>query len=297
MITRPPGQDPSDEADELYRRASALDPSRPRESVRRAVLAHAAQLSAASGARGKGSRQPTPAAARARWRGAIFGGLAAAALAALVIAPRIFTPGMPKVSAPRPASLDGGGKLSGGAPASLAMGAPPASTRAPPAAFSAQEAPSAGARTDSAREEARVAAAISAAKPAGSSLSGAPAAHLAQQRQAYAAAAPPAPLAGSDTTQPEEAFRQAAAAGDLSALAALRPKQSDINARDGSGRTALMLATVNGQAAAVLALLDYGADPNVADGRGVTPLEAARGAARGADQAAIVAGLLRHGAR
>ena len=293
MITRPPSQDPPDEADELYRRASALDPSRPGESVRRAVLAHAAQLSATSGARAARSRQPTPPASRVRWRGAIFGGLAAAALAALVIAPRIFTPGMPKVSAPPSASLDMRDKLSGGAPASLGMSAPPAPARAPPAAFSAQEAPPAVARTDSAREEVRVAAASSAAKSTGSSLAGAPAAHLAQQRQTYAAPAPTAALAGLDTTQTAEAFRQAAAAGDLSALATLRPRQSDINARDASGRTALMLATVKGQAAAVRALLEYGADPNVADGRGVTPLEAARGA----DQPAIVAELLRHGAR
>jgi hypothetical protein len=40
----PPSQDSDDEADDLYRRASALDPSRPGEAVRRRVLEHAAQL-------------------------------------------------------------------------------------------------------------------------------------------------------------------------------------------------------------------------------------------------------------
>ena len=38
----PPDQDPADDVDAQYRRASAVDPSRPGEAVRRAVLAHAA---------------------------------------------------------------------------------------------------------------------------------------------------------------------------------------------------------------------------------------------------------------
>jgi len=292
MITRPPSQDPPDDADELYRRASALDTSRPGESVRRAVLAHAARLSATREPRRERSLKLNPAARRAHWRGALFGGLAAAALAALVIAPRIFAPGMPKVSAPPRAGLELQGTLSAGAPPPAGVQPVPAS--APPAAFVAEQAPTDAIRTQSARQQARAAVASSAAKSADSSLAVAPAAPSAQQAQAYAAApAVPAALAGRDARQTAEAFRRAAAAGDLSALTALRPEQSDINARDPSGRTALMLATVNGQAAAVLALLDYGADPNVADGRGVTPLEAAREA----DQPSIVAALLRHGAR
>ena len=36
----------TEELDETYRRASALDPSRPSESVRRKVLEHAAALAA-----------------------------------------------------------------------------------------------------------------------------------------------------------------------------------------------------------------------------------------------------------
>jgi len=39
MSKVPPSQDQPDDVDDQYRRASALDPSRPSEAVRRAVLA------------------------------------------------------------------------------------------------------------------------------------------------------------------------------------------------------------------------------------------------------------------
>jgi hypothetical protein len=42
----PHNDEPSDDIDDLYRRAAALDPSRPSERVRDAVLSHAAQLAA-----------------------------------------------------------------------------------------------------------------------------------------------------------------------------------------------------------------------------------------------------------
>ncbi len=51
MNTLPPGQEPHDELDELYRRASERDPSRPSEATRRAVLAHAERVAAAASAR------------------------------------------------------------------------------------------------------------------------------------------------------------------------------------------------------------------------------------------------------
>jgi len=80
MSKVPPSQDQPDDVDDQYRRASALDPSRPSEAVRRAVLAHAAQLVA--------KRATRRAVNQAWWRPAIFGTLAAAALAGLVVAPR-----------------------------------------------------------------------------------------------------------------------------------------------------------------------------------------------------------------
>lgn len=92
---------------------------------------------------------------------------------------------------------------------------------------------------------------------------------------------------------PAVAFRRAAENGDLAGLQALLGQQSDINARDSLGRTALMLATLSGQTNAAAALLAYGADPNAADARGTTPLQAALAA----NQAAIAAALQRYGAR
>ena len=88
-------------------------------------------------------------------------------------------------------------------------------------------------------------------------------------------------------------LRRAAEIGDVPTLQSLLGRQPVIDARDESGRTALMLATLHGQAAAVDALLARGADPNAADARGMTPLQAAVAG----NQPAIVAALQRAGAR
>ena len=67
MNEMPPEADRPEELDELYRRISARDPSRPSEPLRRAVLAHAAQLA--------GGAVPQPAAGNPqRRRGARCGG-------------------------------------------------------------------------------------------------------------------------------------------------------------------------------------------------------------------------------
>jgi ankyrin repeat protein len=70
-------------------------------------------------------------------------------------------------------------------------------------------------------------------------------------------------------------------------------RPSGIDARDGHGRTALMLATLRGRRAAVDALLAAGADPNAADAEGTTPLQAAVTGG----QPEIIAALQRAGAR
>src|SRR6202790_1481530 len=91
----PPGRDESDDADDLYRRASALDESRPSELVRRRVLDHAAQMAAERAAQNAPPRIASARGALRTWRRrrpAIFGTLAAAALAGLLITPRFFTP-------------------------------------------------------------------------------------------------------------------------------------------------------------------------------------------------------------
>ena len=89
------------------------------------------------------------------------------------------------------------------------------------------------------------------------------------------------------------ALQRAAETGDLAGLQLLLEEDAPVDARDSSGRTPLMLATLNGQGRAVDALLAHGADPNAADIDGTTPLQAAVAA----NQPAIAAALRRAGAR
>jgi ankyrin repeat protein len=104
-----------------------------------------------------------------------------------------------------------------------------------------------------------------------------------------------APLGGlvAHATDPAAALRRAAEIGDVPGLQTLLDGQVDIEARDSSGRTALMLATLRGQIKAVDALLAHGADPNTADAQGNTPLQIALAG----DEPAIAAALQRAGAQ
>ena len=99
----PPGQDDADEVDELYRRASALDDSRPNELVRRRVLQHAAQLAAERAAQNSAAGIASTRAAQTWRRPAIFGTLAAAAFAGLLIVPQFLNPSAPPPAASPPA--------------------------------------------------------------------------------------------------------------------------------------------------------------------------------------------------
>src|SRR5882724_8908429 len=92
----PPSQNQPGDVDEIYRRASALDSSRPSDRVRSAVFAYAAQL-AAERATGDvaGTNSARPTGYRKGWRPAVFGTLAAAALAGILTAPHLLTPRAP----------------------------------------------------------------------------------------------------------------------------------------------------------------------------------------------------------
>jgi len=311
MNKLPPSFDPPKDVDEEYRRASALDPSRPSETVRRAVLAYAEQLATQRAA----SNQPW-------WRPTVLGTLAAAVLAGLMIAPRYLSVRVSPV-AQEPAAR----ATPAAAPPAVALQAP--ETRldeympAPPAAASgmASEAasPPAVARVPSRLSRTRPKAQGNetieeAPASAGAALLGSrikagaqPGAetresalkprHELSDASAVAAVtasrARAAEVQGGAPEDPAAAFRRAAESGDLAALAALRQKQSNIDSRDQLGRTALMLATLHGQTDAVSALLAYGADPNAADADGIRPLQAAVAG----DQPDIVATLKRYGAR
>jgi hypothetical protein len=305
MSKVPPSQDQPDDVADQYRRASALDPSRPSEAVRRAVLAHAAQLVAKRATRDEGSviKSTRRAVNQAWWRPAILGTLAAAALAGLVVAPRFLAlRSLPAAATPSaegsvaaPTSVAQAPDTRTDERAASAPAAGPESTAKPRASTRSADMPTARARpkvnapvrdgpaavvaeTASAAPRARGEAQSTDALGAGL-----------EARQRLGAAVTPTNAA----VDPAAAFRRAAEMGDLSGLKALLEKQADIDSRDAVGRTALMLATLHGQSNAVAVLLAYGADPNAADADGTTPLQAAKAG----DHPAIVAALQRYGAR
>jgi len=336
----PPNQ--SDEVDDLYRRESALDPSRPSESVRRAVLEHATQLAAERSAKSGPSQigAGRPAANPRWWRPTAFGTLAAAALAGLLIIPRFLAPDAPPVGALPTAPVRPNATGTAASQAQISEQPPDAMAEVrpqspPPAEESALKprvssrngatvADSAGeldaknapakvqsmlnarstaagrsSETDARRAQTGGAAGISASPrqsnaPTAQSTgpppqSAAPTVQSAAPRsQSAASKAPPARLADSAAE-----VRRAAEIGAVPELQTLLGQQGDIDARDESGRTALMLATLSGQARAVDVLLAHGADPNAADAQGITPLQAAIAG----DRPAIAEALRRAGAR
>jgi hypothetical protein len=298
----PPGQDETDDADDLYRRASALDDSRPSERVRRRVLDHAAQLAAERVAQISAAKLAATRAANRRWRRpAIFGTLAAAALAGLLVTPRFFTPGAPPPTAsqlstaslpppaapPQAAPPQAAESRLQEAQAPAAYAPAPQRTPARTAEFAAKNNLAAPKIMDSAGRKAAASAEIEADARRGQDVtSGATAALAPPHSIAPAAAAPRA-------SDPAAELRQAAETGDIPRLQMLLGRQPTIDARDANGRTALMLAVLRGESRAVDTLLASGADPNAADGSGTTPLQAAIAG----NQAAIVAALQRAGAR
>ena len=180
----PPNQPPSDDIDSFYRRASALDPSRPSDRTRQAVLAHARKVAASD------TRINTKLRWReVWWRPAVFGTLAAAGLAGLLALPQILTPRV----APR--TTDATAQLSEPAAGSAATGAQttqvarpsadkptmsplaaPARTTAAPAPMAAPQEPTAAPPAPAATAPAPAAAAPAlAAPPTAEALPAAPA--------------------------------------------------------------------------------------------------------------------------
>jgi hypothetical protein len=304
----------TDDLDEIYRRASALDRSRPSEAVRRRVLEHAAALAAA----------PRPAANRARWRPAIFGTLAAAGLAGLLVIPRVFNPHAPAESADTAAPAKVPPVIEAQPPAGAPPFADALSTNSAPAPFPPPQAaarsravPPAQKQTTASREDVQAAPPTAeASRLAASRLKAADQREAAQsdavaQPDAAArsgAAAHPDSIAhpglmggylaapahpASPPADPSSALWRAAETGDVQRLRAILGADVRIDPPDARGRTALMLAVARGHAESVDVLLAHGADPNAVDADGVTPLKAALAA----DQPAIVAALRRAGAR
>lgn len=308
MNERPPEAEHPEEVDQLYRRISARDGSRPSEPLRRAVLAHAAQL-AGERSRSRSRRGDPASARRAVWRPLAFGALAAAALGALMIAPRFMIPRTPETaaeSAAYPAPREVPQPSAQALPSAPAPGL--AMERARPSrAADERAAERAPAAKDTAQESAPYQPRAPVTQPPQATGKAQAADQVAEARLAAAAprarrdslaSSAPAPLAGAaadanSAADPSAALRRAAADGDLARLGALLEGHPDIEARDSLGRTALLLATLHGRLDAVEALLAHGADPNAADSRGTTPLQTALAA----DQPLISELLKRHGAR
>ncbi len=300
----PPNNDESEDVDDHYRRVSALDPSRPSESVRRAVLEHAARLAeertANNAPTGIGSTRP--ARHRTWWRPAAFGTLAAAVLAGLLITPQLLTPRAPPMPASAPAQVSQPKAAATPAiPAQIKEQPDTAADEQPPSPPSAEVQGNAAPTADSAAEiaaknaPAKVQSTANARSAAGASSDTETDARRTQTITSTVSAMPAPPQAAAPMVPAALAaeLRRAAEIGDVAELQSLLGKQPVINARDEKGRTALMLATLHGQTAAVDALLARGADPNAADARGITPLQAAVAG----NQPAIVAALQRAGAR
>ena len=341
MSEVPPSRDPLDDVDESYRRASALDPSRPSEPVRRAVLAYATQLAAERVVKAELAHINVDSVPRAAnqpwWRPAVFGTLAAAAIAGFLVLPRLLTPGTKAVPPSKPAAM---APAPAAPPAPTAAAAEPLSASPAPAFAPTPSPPSPPAPVAADVQTPRMAAASGAAVATERKLKQNSPAERRDTTAAQKASAPNAPAAKPDTRlastnarasstlevvvqgsrrqsndntstpmsaaapdttieggvdiplAPPEVFRHAAETGDLRKLQVSLDEQVDINSRDDSGRTALLLATLHGQTKAVKMLLGRGADPNAADAQGITPLQAALAGGH----AAIVAALKHAGA-
>lgn len=305
MSEVPPSQDQPDDFEDSYRRALAADPSRPSEWVPRAVLAHATRLATE---RAITDRSPTVnadprAMNRTWWRPAVFGTLAAAALAGLLLSPQILTPRAPITPASPPAQTS--------QPEATAS---PSASNAQPTGTDSDLRPKTNTpvakQSTTATHHSRVAPAGSRATVSGGAKADVQrksasvvtvTVEAARRRQPDFEAPVAAISAEPDPTMapvqippdPSADLRRAAESGDIPGLQTSLDEQVDIDSRDADGRTALMLATLHGQINAVELLLEHGADPNIADEHGTTPLRAAVDS----NQSAIIAALKRVGAR
>jgi hypothetical protein len=205
--------------------------------------------------------------------------LAAAALAGLMVIPRVFSPH--PVAESQVQSTAHAPPIAGNRPDT----GPSADARPSNALPSPAPLPQAAARSR----------AIASAEPGAGAPSRKNAAPLADAVRSGAAAENVASFGhpASPVPDPSAALRRAAQTGDVTQLRALLGTQVPVDAPDERGQTALMLAASQGQIASVDVLLAHGADPNAANADGTTPLQAALAA----DQPAIVAALRRAGAR
>jgi hypothetical protein len=292
-MNQPSSDDGEDDMERRFQRGLKEDGG-PSEAVRRAILDHASRMAVEHARSRPGRRMPAMLATR-RWS-PILGTLAAAVFAGLLVVPILRAPVAPKQSPLQLPTTAETSRTHNQAPApelgevgrnaTAASGAAQRKITAEPTKDARQSAISSNyvsqAKT-AAPTTARAAAppAPSAAPPA--SPAAAPASPPASASDvASVIAGAPAPASRNSarlaTASDErgELLRRAAASGDLAAVNALLGSPFDVDARDRSGRTALMLAILNGHAVVVDALLAHGAYVNALDASGVGPLQMAR---------------------
>jgi len=283
----PPNDEPPDDIDgmegidDLYRRAAALDPSRPSEQVRRAVLSHAAQLAAEHRtAAASNAVRPNPD-ARAfvpRRRLAIFGTLAAAVLAGLIVVPRFLLtrdetppanvmpiasvePIAPTAAATLPRASSVAPDRVAPRDRATASVSPPTSAEAPKVAAVP------GAARKSAHAELASGDVIGGVSDTGPAFVDQPSSAVFQAGRTLHPA-PNSPVS-------QAVLRRAAERGEIPKLQAMLELGVDVNARDADDRSALLLGVLNGRSDVVELLLAHGANVNAADRNGTTPLQAA----------------------
>lgn len=302
--------DPNDELIRRYREASAQDERRPSAQVREAVRAHAAMISASKLASPAVS---APAANQSRWKISLLASIALAGLTGLLVlqfdrgtpdqqetalgrpapAPALPSPAAPP---PPPAVADAKAARSEApaarpaAPAPLpkaavqpARPAPDVGVAAPAAASpprpadpeppAAQHAPARERSAEAARDQASEKAMAPAAPQAMARSAAAPALRMPAPAPAQESLAAQAPRSAAALA---EALHQAARAGQLPDVEALLQQGAAIDAPDGAGRTALMLAVIQGHSELVRRLLALGANPALVDREGLDALAHAR---------------------
>jgi hypothetical protein len=270
----PPIDEGPEETDEQYRRASLSDASRPSDSARRNILDHAAQLAAV--------REPKARAVGRGWKPVLFGSLAAAVFAGLLMTPVFFSPAIPPAANLPSNQISQNVTATNITPSDTApadtpkpAAVAPAKATAPAPGTAANEAARDSVRRESvapAEAQSRFAG-VTAGRPETASSASDSSARTAQAVAPARISAPP--MSGAGATDQSTALRRAAELGDIAALQLLFDQHADLEGRDAFGRTALMLAALKGQFDSVQALLAHGADPNAPDAKGVTPLHAA----------------------
>ncbi|MDP2034209.1 MAG: ankyrin repeat domain-containing protein [Polaromonas sp.] len=300
--------DQNDELIRRYREASAQDERRPSAQVREAVRAHAAMISASKLASPAVS---APAANQSRWKISLLASIALAGLTGLLVlqfdrgtpdeqetalgrpAPAVIPP---QPASPPPAVADAKAARSEApaarpaAPAPLpkaavrpARPAPDVGVAAPAAASpprpadpeppAAQHAPARERAAEAARDQASEKALAPAAPQAMARSAAAPALRMPAPAPAQESLSAQAPRSAAALAA---ALHQAARAGQLPDVEALLQQGAAINAPDGAGRTALMLAVIQGHSELVRRLLALGANPALVDREGLDALAHAR---------------------